>query len=72
MGEKKSGEEARQELRRQSGWLKLTEEKLDDLVERVEEIKWEHSSFSDPGADWNKLHLTLKDGSKKVLRQEGY
>ena len=33
-------------------------------LERAETLQMEHSSFSDPGEDWNKVHLFDKDGGK--------
>jgi len=45
----------------------------DDDVERAARAEWIHSSFSDPGPDWNKFVLYDADGkSVRVINLEGY
>ena len=40
---------------------------------RAATAQWEHSSFSDPGPDWNKLHIFDADGVEiAVLHQDGF
>jgi hypothetical protein len=42
-------------------------------LSKAETCQWEHSSFSDPGDDWSKLHLFDKDGETcGVYLSRGY
>jgi hypothetical protein len=45
----------------------------ESVLEKAETCEWEHSSFSDAGSDWNKLHFFDADGETcGVVKQEGY
>ena len=77
-GKTAEGEDARQQLRGEDRFFLArampdsSEEELEALVVRVESLQWRHSSFQDPGEDWNRLILTMKSGEVRTFRESGY
>lgn len=55
-----------------NGFGRLTKYSEDEL-KQAETLVYEHSSFKDPGPDWNKTHLIDADGHRIASRREtGY
>lgn len=44
-----------------------------EVPDEAEKLVWEHSSFDDPGPDWNRARLFDADGNELgVIKIDGY
>lgn len=70
LGIVRTGSEAiRANLESAIGWPKFEEA----VIERAEKLEYSHSSFSDPGDDWNECRLFDAEGVEiACTRQEGF
>ena len=68
-----TGPEARERLRRDLLFRAAvpSDPQREALIAEVESFQWEHCSFSDPGAEWSKLHLTFTDGTTRSFHFTG-